>query len=241
MSSLRAQQLAKKYRSKKVVHDVSVTLNTGEVVGLLGPNGAGKTTIFYMLAGLVRPGNGHIYIDNKKITRLSLSKRAQMGIGYLPQDSSIFRKLSVEDNILAILQLRKDLDKKQQKQQLSKLLKEFHIEHIRKSIGYSLSGGERKRVEIARSIASNPKFILFDEPFSGIDPISIIDIKHIIGHLRDSGVGILITDHNVREALDICERAYIVDQGKILCEGAPKEILQNETVKKVYLGDNFNL
>ena len=241
MSELVAENLVKKYKNKVAVDQVSLKLSRGEIVGLLGANGAGKTTIFYMMVGLIRPNNGKISIDEKNITRQSISARAKLGLGYLPQDSSIFRKLSVEENILAILQLRKNLTKAQQKEQLEKLLKEFHIKHIRNSIGYSLSGGERKRVEIARALATDPNFILFDEPFSGVDPISIIDIKHIFGHLRDRGVGVLLTDHNVREALDICERAYIVDQGKLICDGAPRDILKNETVRKVYLGDDFNL
>lgn len=241
MSILSIKNIIKKYKSKLVVNNVSLSLNTGEVVGLLGPNGAGKTTIFYSIVGLIKTRRGDISIDNKNIRRHSMNARAKLGLGYLPQDASIFRKLSVEDNIMAILELRKTLTPDQRKEKLEHLLKEFHIDHIRQSIGYRLSGGERKRVEIARALASDPKFILLDEPFSGVDPISIIDIKHIIGHLRDRGVGILLTDHNVREALDICERAYIVDRGEVICEGTPEVVLKNQRVRDVYLGENFNL
>jgi lipopolysaccharide export system ATP-binding protein len=241
ISILSIKNIFKRYKSKSVVNNVSLSLNTGEVVGLLGPNGAGKTTIFYLIVGLVKTRRGEITIDGKNIRRYSMNARAKLGLGYLPQDASIFRKLSVEDNIMAILELRKNLTVDQRKEKLERLLKEFHIDHIRKSLGYRLSGGERKRVEIARALASDPKFILLDEPFSGVDPISIIDIKHIIGHLRDRGVGVLLTDHNVREALDICERAYIVDRGEVICEGSPEVILKNQRVRDVYLGENFNL
>ena len=241
MSTLNIHNLSKKYKAKQVVKDVSIALNSGEIVGLLGPNGAGKTTIFYLIVGLLKATHGKILLDNQDITKYSINARAKLGIGYLPQDASIFRKLSVEDNIMAILELRKELSKNDKKEKLEQLLKEFHIGHIRKSMGYSLSGGERKRVEIARSLAINPKFILLDEPFSGVDPISIIDIKHIIGHLRDHGVGVLLTDHNVREALDICERAYITEGGQIICEGPPQVILKNKKVRDVYLGEHFDL
>lgn len=241
MSTLTIEKLSKKYKSKLAVNNASLALNSGEIVGLLGPNGAGKTSIFYLVLGLIKTKFGKITLDNKDITKLSINARAKLGIGYLPQDASIFKKLSVEDNIMAILELRKELNKEQRKEKLEQLLKEFHIGHIRKSMGYSLSGGERKRVEIARALAINPKFILLDEPFAGVDPISIIDIKHIIGHLRDRGVGILLTDHNVREALDICERAYIVESGEIICEGEPQAILNNKKVRDVYLGEHFDL
>ena len=241
MSVLRAEKLVKHYKSRTVVKDVSLQLKNGEIVGLLGPNGAGKTTSFYMIVGLVAPNGGDIFFDDTNITKLAMHQRARMGIGYLPQEASIFRKLTVADNILAVLQLRRDLSKKERLDELENLLKEFHITQIRDTMGYSLSGGERKRVEIARSLAINPKFILLDEPFAGVDPISVIDIKQIISHLRDRDVGILITDHNVREALDICERAYIVNAGSILCEGTPKEILANQEVRTVYLGEGFNL
>jgi len=241
MNTLAVKNIFKKYKSRWVVNNVSLSLNTGEIVGLLGPNGAGKTTIFYLIVGLIKTRRGEMSIDQKNIRRRSMNARAKLGIGYLPQDASIFRKLSVEDNIMAILELRRELSHDERKEKLDNLLKEFHLDHIRKNIGYRLSGGERKRVEIARALASNPKFILLDEPFSGVDPISIIDIKHIIGHLRDRGVGILLTDHNVREALDICERAYIVDHGEVICEGSPEIILKNQKVRDVYLGENFNL
>jgi lipopolysaccharide export system ATP-binding protein len=241
MSTLRIQKINKKYKTRQVVKDLSFELSTGEVVGLLGPNGAGKTTSFYMVVGLIRCDQGQILFDDTDITYLPMHLRAQLGISYLPQEESIFRKLSVADNIMAILELRKNLDKAQREELLDKLLKEFHIEHIRNSLGISLSGGEKRRVEIARALAIEPKFILLDEPFAGIDPISVIDVKRIISHLRSRGIGVLITDHNVRETLDICERAYIVNQGEIICTGTPKEILANKQVRDVYLGEDFNL
>lgn len=241
MSVLRAEKLTKRYKSRNVVENLSLSINSGEIVGLLGPNGAGKTTSFYMIVGLIKPNQGDIFLDDKKITKSSMFTRSKLGIGYLPQEASIFRKLSVADNIMAILQCRKGLSPKKCKETLEQLLNDFHISHIRNTMGYSLSGGERKRVEIARALAINPKFILLDEPFAGVDPISIIDIKHIIGHLRDHGVGILITDHNVREALDICERAYIVNDGSLICEGSPQVILKNKQVRAVYLGEHFDL
>lgn len=241
MTKLHIKQLSKKYKARQVVKQISLELSSGEVVGLLGPNGAGKTTSFYMIVGLIRCDGGHIYFDNTDITSLPVHARAQMGISYLPQEESIFRKLTVADNIMAILELRKDLTSEQRENKLEQLLSEFHIEHIRNSLGISLSGGEKRRVEIARALAIEPKFILLDEPFAGIDPISVIDVKRIISHLRERGIGVLITDHNVRETLDICQRAYIVNNGEILCEGTPKEILENKQVREVYLGEEFNL
>lgn len=241
MSTLKAVNLAKVYKKRRVVEDVSLTVNSGEIVGLLGPNGAGKTTTFYMVVGIVTLNAGKIYLDDHDISILPLHERAQKGIGYLPQEASIFRKLSVIDNIMAILETRRDIDKNEKLNRAEELLEEFHITHIRDSIGQSLSGGERRRVEIARALAANPKFILLDEPFAGVDPISVIDIKNIIKHLRDRGLGVLITDHNVRETLDVCERACIVNKGHLIAEGTPNSILSNEYVKKVYLGNEFRL
>ncbi|MWP48208.1 MULTISPECIES: LPS export ABC transporter ATP-binding protein [unclassified Gilliamella] len=241
MSILKAENLAKVYKKRRVVEDVSLMVNSGEIVGLLGPNGAGKTTTFYMVVGIVTLNAGKIYLDDHDISILPLHERAQKGIGYLPQEASIFRKLSVIDNIMAILETRKDIDKNEKIDRAEELLEEFHITHIRDSIGQSLSGGERRRVEIARALAANPKFILLDEPFAGVDPISVIDIKSIIKHLRDRGLGVLITDHNVRETLDVCERAYIVNKGHLIAEGSPSDILSNEYVKRVYLGNEFRL
>ncbi|KGQ69927.1 ABC transporter ATP-binding protein [Chelonobacter oris] len=241
MSILTAQNLAKSYKGRQVVHNVSLTVNSGEIVGLLGPNGAGKTTTFYMVVGLVKNDHGTIKIDEQDITLLPMHNRAQQGIGYLPQEASIFRRLSVYDNLMAVLEIRKDLNGKQRQQRAEELIDEFHIDHIRNNLGQSLSGGERRRVEIARALAVNPKFILLDEPFAGVDPISVIDIKKIILHLKDRGLGVLITDHNVRETLDVCERAYIVSAGNMIATGTPREILENEDVKRVYLGDQFKL
>ena len=241
MSILKAENLAKIYKKRRVVEDVSLTVNSGEIVGLLGPNGAGKTTTFYMVVGIVTLNAGKIFLDDHDISILPLHERAQKGIGYLPQEASIFRKLSVIDNIMAILETRNDIDKREKIARAEELLEEFHITHIRDSIGQSLSGGERRRVEIARALAANPKFILLDEPFAGVDPISVIDIKNIIKHLRDRGLGVLITDHNVRETLDVCERAYIVNKGHLIAEGSPSDILSNEYVKRVYLGNEFRL
>jgi lipopolysaccharide export system ATP-binding protein len=241
MNTLHAKQLSKKYKSRHVVKNVSLEIKRGEIVGLLGPNGAGKTTSFYMIVGLIASDGGQICFDDNDITTLPVHTRAQLGISYLPQEASIFRKLSVADNIMAILELRKDLNKAERQASLNQLLEEFHIEHIRDNLGMSLSGGERRRVEIARALAIEPKFILLDEPFAGIDPISVLDVKQIIKHLRTRGIGILITDHNVRETLDICERAYIVNQGEIICEGTPQTILHNKQVRSVYLGEDFNL
>ena len=241
MSSLFAQHLAKSYKKRKVVIDVSITVKSGSIVGLLGPNGAGKTTCFYMIAGLVQADNGSVLIDDQDITHLPIHGRARAGIGYLPQEASIFRKLSVADNILAILETRADLDRKQRLHKLESLLTEFHITHIRDSLGMALSGGERRRVEIARALATDPKFILLDEPFAGVDPISVNDIKEIVRHLKDRGIGVLITDHNVRETLDICETAYIVSEGHIIAEGNAEAVLSNAKVRAVYLGENFRL
>lgn len=241
MNTLYANKLSKQYKSRQVVKNVSLHVNRGEIVGLLGPNGAGKTTSFYMIVGLIGCDGGSICIDDTDITTMPVHARAHLGISYLPQEASIFRKLSVSDNIMAILEMRKELSKEQRNTTLEQLLTEFHITHIRNNLGMSLSGGERRRVEIARALAIEPKFILLDEPFAGIDPISVLDVKQIITHLRERGIGILITDHNVRETLDICERAYIVNQGEIMCEGTPKTILNNKQVRTVYLGENFNL
>lgn len=241
MLILSAKNLEKSYKKRKVVKNASLEIQVGEVVGLLGPNGAGKTTSFYMIVGLVGPDRGEVFLGETNITEKPMHERARMGIGYLPQEKSIFRKMTVEENILSILQLRKELTKSEQKQLLDDLLQEFHIEHLRKSEAASLSGGETRRVEIARALAIDPKFILLDEPFAGIDPISVIDIKRIILHLRDRGIGVLITDHNVRETLDICKRAYIFSEGQVIAEGSPKEILAYKKVRDVYLGDEFDL
>ena len=241
MAVLRASNLAKSYKQKKVVIDVSLEIRSGEIVGLLGPNGAGKTTCFYMIVGLVPADRGRITIDSRDITHLPMHGRARQGIGYLPQEASVFRKLSVRDNIMAILETRKGLGKAERGKKVEELLEEFHITHIRDSMGMALSGGERRRVEIARALAMEPAFILLDEPFAGVDPISVSDIKHIIRHLRDKGIGVLITDHNVRETLDICENAYIVSGGHIIASGNAEAILANQQVKEVYLGNEFRL
>ena len=241
MSTLSAQHLAKQYKSRMVVKDVSINVTSGEVVGLLGPNGAGKTTSFYMMVGLIGCEAGAIFLGKKDVTRYPMHKRAQMGLGYLPQEPSVFRKLTVADNIMAILEVQKQLTKKQRQQRLDSLLEELHIQHLAKILGMSLSGGERRRVEIARALGSEPRFILLDEPFAGVDPLSVLDIQRIIAHLSRLEIGILITDHNVRETLDICDRAYIVNEGKIIAEGTPENILHNEHVKEVYLGHDFKL
>lgn len=241
MAVLRASNLAKSYKQKKVVIDVSLEIRSGEIVGLLGPNGAGKTTCFYMIVGLVPADNGRITIDNQDITPLPMHGRARKGIGYLPQEASVFRKLTVRDNIMAILETRRELKRGDRDAKLEELLEEFHITHIRDSVGMALSGGERRRVEIARALAMEPAFILLDEPFAGVDPISVSDIKQIIRHLRDKGIGVLITDHNVRETLDICENAYIVSGGHIIASGNSDDILANQQVKEVYLGNEFRL
>ncbi|QSX40316.1 LPS export ABC transporter ATP-binding protein [Shewanella cyperi] len=238
---LKASNLAKSYKNRTVVKDVSLSVRTGQVVGLLGPNGAGKTTTFYMVVGLVKSDKGSIHINEDDLTLDPMHLRARKGIGYLPQEASIFRKLSVHDNIMAVLQTRKDLDQDQREEELEQLLEEFHITHIRDNMGMSLSGGERRRVEIARALAANPRFILLDEPFAGVDPISVIDIKKIIEQLKSRGLGILITDHNVRETLDVCEKAYIVSHGNLIAEGTPAEILDNQQVRAVYLGEQFRL
>ncbi len=237
--TLRVESIAKQYKSARVVKDVSLHVNCGEIVGLLGPNGAGKTTSFYMIVGLIRCSAGRILLDNEDITSMPVHVRANRGMSYLPQEVSIFRRLSVADNIMAILELRKNLTKQQRIEKCESLLDEFNIAYIRDSLGMSLSGGERRRVEIARALATDPRFILLDEPFSGIDPISVMDVKKIISHLRDRNIGVLITDHNVRETLDICQRAYIVNQGTIICEGAPSVILADKEVREVYLGNHF--
>ncbi|WOT04688.1 LPS export ABC transporter ATP-binding protein [Shewanella youngdeokensis] len=239
--TLTARNLAKSYKSRAVVQDVSLSVKTGQIVGLLGPNGAGKTTTFYMVVGLVQSDKGQIYIDEDDLTLDPMHLRARKGIGYLPQEASIFRKLSVRDNIMAVLQTRKDINNLQREEQLESLLEEFHITHIRDSQGMALSGGERRRVEIARALAANPQFILLDEPFAGVDPISVIDIKKIIQQLKSRGLGVLITDHNVRETLDVCEHAYIVSRGNLIAEGTPAEILDNQQVREVYLGEQFRL
>ena len=236
MATLTAKNLAKAYKGRRVVEDVSLTVNSGEIVGL---HGAGKTTTFYMVVGIVPRDAGNIIIDDEDISLLPLHARARRGIGYLPQEASIFRRLSVYDNLMAVLQIRDDLTSEQREDRAKELMEEFHIEHLRDSLGQALSGGERRRVEIAR--AANPKFILLDEPFAGVDPISVIDIKRIIEHLRDSGLGVLITDHNVRETLAVCERAYIVSQGHLIAHGTPQQILEDEQVKRVYLGEDFRL
>ncbi|MDR9426026.1 MAG: LPS export ABC transporter ATP-binding protein [Marinobacter sp.] len=241
MAVLRASNLAKSYKQKKVVLDVSLEIRSGEIVGLLGPNGAGKTTCFYMIVGLVPSDHGRVSIDNQDITPLPMHGRARKGIGYLPQEASVFRKLTVRDNIMAILETRKGMKRADRDAKLEELLEEFHITHLRNSLGMALSGGERRRVEIARALAMEPAFILLDEPFAGVDPISVSDIKHIIRHLRDKGIGVLITDHNVRETLDICENAYIVSGGHIIASGNAEAILANQQVKEVYLGDEFRL
>ena len=241
MNKLDIKNISKTYDSKKIVSSVSIEVNTGEVIGLLGPNGAGKTTCFYMVTGLISPESGKIYLNKKNITELTIDERANMGIGYLAQEPSIFRGLSVNDNILAILEQREDINNKQKKEKLSYLLKTFNIKHIKNTMGISLSGGERRRAEIARALASDPKFILLDEPFAGIDPISVIDIQEIIKDLKNNDIGILITDHNVRETLGVCDRSYILNNSKVIAEGNSEEILNNEKVKKVYLGEHFKM
>jgi len=241
MATLIAENLAKAYKERRVVEDVSLTVSSGEIVGLLGPNGAGKTTTFYMVVGIVQRDAGQIRIDDEDISLLPLHARSRKGIGYLPQEASIFRRLSVYDNLMAVLQVRKELTPSERQDRANELLEEFHVNHLRDSLGQSLSGGERRRVEIARALAANPKFILLDEPFAGVDPISIIEIKKIIENLRERGLGVLITDHHVRETLDVCERAYIVSQGHLIANGTPEEILADEHVKRVYLGDGFRL
>jgi lipopolysaccharide export system ATP-binding protein len=239
-SSIRAEHLIKRYSKRTVVNDVSLELNEGEIVGLLGPNGAGKTTSFYMMVGMVKPSDGNVYLNDKKITSMAMYRRARLGVSYLPQEASIFRKLSVENNILAILQLQ-SMKRSERKERLEQLLEDFRITHIRKSKGYMLSGGERRRCEIARALASNPKFIFLDEPFAGIDPITVEEIMHLVKKLKEKGIGVLITDHNVHETLSITDRAYILIDGKIFCSGSAEDIAQNEEVRKRYLGETFSL
>ena len=238
---LKAVSLAKSYKGRKVVRDVSLSIEQGEIVGLLGPNGAGKTTCFYMIVGLINADSGDVSINENSLTSLPIHKRASFGLSYLPQDSSIFRTLSVENNILAILETRHDLNDSEKQRKLEALLDDFNIQHIRHNKGMSLSGGERRRTEIARTLAMDPKFILLDEPFAGVDPISVSDIKEIIQHLKARDIGILLTDHNVRETLDICEKAYIVSEGQIIAKGTADDILNNEKVREVYLGDQFQI
>lgn len=241
MARLEARELRKQYRNKVVVESVSLGVESGEIVGLLGPNGAGKTTTFYMIVGLLKADAGEIDLDGECLTNAPMHVRARAGIGYLPQEASVFRKLSTEDNIMAILELRKTLSSRQRNEHLEQLLDEFHLQSVRKSMGERLSGGERRRLEIARALATEPGFMLLDEPFAGVDPISVADIKNEIRHLASRDIGVLITDHNVRDTLDICDRAYIVSAGQIIAEGKPSAILQNEQVRSVYLGDSFSL
>lgn len=240
-STLSARHLAKAYKKRRVIDDVSLHVSSGEIVGLLGPNGAGKTTCFYMMVGLVPVDKGEISLNNVDITHLPMHSRAQRGLGYLPQEASVFRKLSTRSNILAILETRKDLTQQQRQSRADELMQELHITHIADSLGMSLSGGERRRVEIARALASEPQFMLLDEPFAGVDPISVADIKQIIHHLQSKNIGILITDHNVRETLSICQRAYIVGEGHIIAEGTAEEVLHNAKVRRIYLGQDFAL
>ncbi|MCZ6502520.1 MAG: LPS export ABC transporter ATP-binding protein [Gammaproteobacteria bacterium] len=238
---LRAENLEKRYRGQQVVNEVTLSVQSGQVVGLLGPNGAGKTTCFYMIVGSIPGDEGKVFFDDLDITPQPMHQRARIGIGYLPQEASVFRKLSVADNIMAILETRTKMSTPDRLEKLESLLLEFHIGHIRASLGMSLSGGERRRVEIARALATEPAFILLDEPFAGVDPISVNDIKLIISQLSDRGIGVLITDHNVRETLDICEKAYIMNEGRIIAEGATETILANDQVKQVYLGQDFRM
>ncbi len=240
-ATLACRHLAKAYRGRQVVRDVSMQVSAGEIVGLLGPNGAGKTTCFYMIVGLVNADAGEILIDDRDLTALPIHERARAGLGYLPQEASVFRRLSVRDNLLAILETRKELSRSQRKTICNELLDEFNIGHLSSSLGQALSGGERRRVEIARALATEPTFILLDEPFAGVDPISISDIKDIIAHLKNRGIGVLITDHNVRETLDICQRAYIVGEGQVIASGTPQEVLADSKVRAVYLGEDFRL
>jgi len=241
MSILSVQSIAKSYKLRKVVKDLSLEIKSGEVAGLLGPNGAGKTTAFYMIVGLIVADSGKILLDGKDLTAEPMHRRARLGVGYLPQEASIFRKLTVEQNILAILENRDDLDRAGREKELENLLDELHVAHVRSSLGISLSGGERRRVEIARALAANPQFVLLDEPFAGVDPISVLDIQRIIRHLCERGIGVLITDHNVRETLGICGHAYILSDGSLIASGSPAEILENQHVREVYLGQEFKL
>jgi lipopolysaccharide export system ATP-binding protein len=240
MTALKATGLAKSYKSRQVVKDLSLELDNGEVVGLLGPNGAGKTTAFYMMVGLVPPDAGRIVLGEVDVTLLPMHRRAQLGLGYLPQEASVFRKLSVENNIMAILETR-DMERAAREQRLEQLLEELRIGHVRKTLGLALSGGERRRVEIARALAAEPRFMLLDEPFAGVDPLSVLDIQRIIRELTQRGIGVLITDHNVRETLGVCARAYIVNQGTVIASGTAEEVLANPQVREVYLGESFRL
>lgn len=241
MSILAADGLHKSYKKRSILQGISLHVNSAEVVGLLGPNGAGKTTCFYMIVGLVPIDKGTVKLDETDLTKLSMHQRARHGVGYLAQEASVFRKLSVEDNIMAILQTRKGMSRSDRRQKMESLLEEFQITHIRQGLGISLSGGERRRVEIARALATEPAFILLDEPFAGVDPISVIEIQKIVTHLKQRGIGVLITDHNVRETLGICDRAYILGGGSILAEGTPEEVLKNRKAREIYLGENFKL
>jgi len=241
MSVLAARHLSKRYRSRYVVNDVSLTVASGEVVGLLGPNGAGKTTSFYMIVGLIRPDGGTIELNRRDVTWEAMHVRARLGLGYLPQEPSVFRKLTVEQNLMAILETRPGLEETERERRLEALMRELHVGHLRDQMGMSLSGGERRRVEIARALAADPRFILLDEPFAGVDPLSLVDIQRIIAHLKERGIGVLITDHNVRETLGICDRAYIVTDGHTIAEGDPEAILENQRVREVYLGHDFKL
>ena len=241
MSILSVQDISKSYKLRQVVKGLSVEIKSGEVVGLLGPNGAGKTTAFYMIVGLIAADSGKILLDGKDLTAQPMHRRAKLGLGYLPQEASIFRKLTVEQNILAILENRDDLDRAGREKELENLLDELHVAHVRSSMGISLSGGERRRVEIARALAADPLFVLLDEPFAGVDPISVLDIQRIIRHLSERGIGVLITDHNVRETLGICGHAYILSDGSLIAYGSPEEILENQHVREVYLGQEFKL
>lgn len=238
---LRTDNLVKKYNNRTVVKGVSVEVKQGEIVGLLGPNGAGKTTTFYMTVGLIKPFSGNVYLDDQDITKFPMYKRAQLGIGYLAQEASVFRQLSVEDNIASVMQFKKDMTKEQQREKLEELLNEFSLQHIRKSKGIQLSGGERRRTEIARALAVNPKFILLDEPFAGVDPIAVEDIQRIVAKLKNKNIGVLITDHNANETLSITDRAYLVFEGKVLKAGTPEELANDEVVRSHYLGSNFEL
>lgn len=241
MNSLHAENISKAYRQRRVVDQVSLSVHSGQVVGLLGPNGAGKTTCFYMLVGLIACDSGRILINGQDVSQAPIHVRAKMGLGYLPQEASVFRKLSVFDNIMAILETRDELSQAQREARCESLMNEFQIGHLRDSMGMSLSGGERRRLEIARALATDPHFILLDEPFAGVDPISVVEIKRIIQQLTDRGIGVLITDHNVRETLDVCEHAYIMNDGHFIAQGVPEEILQNQQVRDVYLGEQFRL
>ncbi len=241
MSTLRAELIKKRFKRRQVVKGISLTVESGEIIGLLGPNGAGKTTAFYMIVGLISCDEGQITLDEHDLTGMAMHRRARLGLGYLPQEASVFRKLSVEDNILAILQTRPALDRTAQERLLEELLEELRITHVRTSMGVSLSGGERRRVEIARALAAEPRFVLLDEPFAGVDPLSVLDIQRIIRQLAARGIGILITDHNVRETLGICSRAYILNDGAMIAEGTPGDILANSQVREVYLGEGFKL